>query len=184
MSPLSIAVLVGSLREESINRAVAHALVKLAPESLAFTFVDIGSLPLYNEDDDDAVAPPAAVAAFRDSIRSAGGLLFVTPEYNRSIPGVLKNALDQGSRPYGQSVWAGKPAGIMGVSHGGPGTSMAQQHLRNVLSFLNVPTLSQPEMFIQWRDGLVVDGEIGPDAREHFQAYMDAFVAWVERFTD
>lgn len=183
MRPLSIAVLVGSLRAESINSTVAHALVKLAPANLAFTFVDIGSLPLYNQDD-DADEPTPTVAAFRDAIRAVDGLLFVTPEYNRSIPGVLKNALDQGSRPYGHSVWAGKPAGIVGVSHGAPGTSMAQQHLRNVLSFLNVPTLSQPEMFIQWRDGLVVDGEIGPDARAYFQTYMDAFVAWVERFTD
>lgn len=183
MRPLSIAVLVGSLRKDSINAALAEALVKLAPPEVTFDFIDIGSLPFYNQDSDEG-PPVPEVAAFRDAIRPVDGVLIVTPEYNRSIPGVLKNALDQGSRPFGQSVWAGKAAAIIGVSRGGPGTSMAQQHLRNVLSFLAMHTLPQPEMYIQWRDGLIVDGEVGPDSREHFQTFMDAFLALTQRFAD
>lgn len=181
MSELAIAVLVGSLRQDSINGQLARALVRLAPAGVTFEFVAIGSLPLYNQDSDDH-EPVPEVAVFRDSIRAADGVLFVTPEYNRSIPGVLKNALDQGSRPPGQSVWAGKSAAVIGVSRGGPGTSMAQQHLRNVLSFLAMHTLPQPEMYIQWSDGLIVDGEVGPDSREHFQRFMDAFLALTARF--
>ena len=139
MSQYQIAVIVGSLRKESFNRQLAHALVKLAPAQVQFKEVAIGELPLYNQDADGHEV--AVVKQFRDAIRSADAVLFVTPEYNRSMPGVLKNALDQGSRPYGHSVWDGKPAAVIGMSVGAIGTALAQQHLRNVLAYMNMPTL-------------------------------------------
>ena len=135
MSQYQIAVIVGSLRKESFNRQLAHALIKLAPAQMQFKVVAIGELPLYNQDADGHEV--AVVQQFRDAIRSADAVLFVTPEYNRSMPGVLKNALDQGSRPYGHSVWDGKPAAVIGMSVGAIGTALAQQHLRNVLAYLN-----------------------------------------------
>ncbi|MGL5114271.1 MAG: NADPH-dependent FMN reductase, partial [Beijerinckiaceae bacterium] len=132
MSQYQIAVFVGSLRKESFNRKLATALARLAPAGFAFKQIEIGDLPFYNQDDD--ASPPASVERLKAAIAAADGLLFVTAEYNRSIPGVLKNAIDHASRPYGKSVWAGKPAGIIGVSLGAIGTAMAQQHLRNVLA--------------------------------------------------
>ena len=115
-------------------------------------------------------------------IAAAQGLLFVTPEYNRSMPGVLKNAIDHASRPYGQSAWAGKPAGMLGVSVGAIGTAMAQQHLRNVLAYLDVPTLGQPEAFVHAMEGLFdANGDIGPDSRKFLQGWMDRYVAWVKK---
>ena len=141
MTTLKIAVIVGSLRRDSFNRKLTNALVRLAPADFSFDFVEIGDLPLYNQDDDAAQAD--SVKRLKSEIADAQGLLFVTPEYNRSIPGVLKNAIDHASRPYGQSVWAGKPAGVIGVSVGAIGTALAQQHLRNILAYLDVPTLGQ-----------------------------------------
>lgn len=118
----------------------------------------------------------------KQEIKSASGLLFVTAEYNRSVPGVLKNAIDQASRPYGQSAWAGKPAGVLGVSVGAIGTALAQQHLRNILAYLDVPTLGQPEVFIQAKEGLFdADGAIGAGSQAFLQAWMTAYVAWVQR---
>ncbi|MBN9339015.1 MAG: NAD(P)H-dependent oxidoreductase, partial [Comamonadaceae bacterium] len=146
MGTYRIAVVVGSLRKDSFNRQLATALARLAPQDFAFQQVRIDDLPLYNQDDDGA--PAEAVRRFKAEIAGAQGVLFVTPEYNRSIPGVLKNALDQGSRPYGQSAWAGKPAGVIGTSIGAIGTALAQQHLRNVLAYLDMPTLGQPEAFV------------------------------------
>jgi chromate reductase, NAD(P)H dehydrogenase (quinone) len=182
MSQYEIAVVVGSLRKESYNRKLASAVVKLAPPDFTFHQVQIGDLPLYNADDENNPAEP--VKRFRAEIRGANGFLFVTPEYNRSIPGVLKNALDQGSRPTGQNVWAGKPAGILGVSTGAIGTAAAQQHLRNILVFLDVPTLAQPEAFIQLKDGLFDDiGEIGPGSRQFLQTWINRYVAWVKKIT-
>lgn len=179
-TPPVIAVIVGSLRRESMNKAFARALVKLGPAAWRFLPVEIGDLPLYNQDDDDA--PAASVKRLREQIKGASGVIFVTPEYNRSMPGVLKNALDQGSRPYGQSVWGGKPAGVLGVSPGAMGTAMAQQHLRNVLSYLDMPTMGQPELYLQMREGLIgADGEIGPGSRSHVQGWMDRYVSWVEK---
>ena len=164
MSQYQIAVIVGSLRKDSFNRKLASAIVKLAPAQFSFKQVQIGDLPLYNQDDDEK--PAESVIRMKREIKTADALLFFTPEYNRSIPGLLKNALDHGSRPYGQNVWAGKPAGILGVSTGAPGTAMAQQHLRNVLSYLDVSTLRQPEAYIRVRDGLFDEaGEIGPESR-------------------
>ena len=180
MSQYKIAVIIGSLRKESLNRRLADAVAKLAPPDFIFQQVQIGDLPLYNQDNEGN--QPEAVKRFKDQIKTAQGLLFVTPEYNRSIPGVLKNAIDHGSRPTGQNNWAGKPAGILGVSIGILGTALAQQHLRNILVFLNVPTLSQPEAFIQMKEGLFDEnGEIGPASKQFLQNWMDQYVAWVKK---
>lgn len=178
MSQYQIAVIVGSLRKESFNRQLAHALIKLAPAQVQFKEVAIGELPLYNQDADGHEV--AVVKQFRDAIRSADAVLFVTPEYNRSMPGVLKNALDQGSRPYGHSVWDGKPAAVIGMSVGAIGTALAQQHLRNVLAYLNMPTLGQPEMFLQAKDGFFnADGSVGDQSRAFLQKFVERFAGWV-----
>ena len=180
MSQTRIAVIVGSLRRDSFNRKLADALARLAPAHFSFKQVSIGDLPLYNQDDDAHQAE--TVLRLKADLVASQGLLFVSAEYNRSIPGVLKNAIDQASRPYGQSAWAGKPAGVIGVSVGAIGTAMAQQHLRNVLAYLDVPTLGQPEAFIQAKDGLFdAAGDVGPDSRKFLQAWMDRYVAWVEK---
>jgi chromate reductase len=180
MKQYRIAVVVGSLRKESFNRMLASAVAKLAPPDFSFHQVQIGDLPLYNQDDD--ASPADAVKRLKREITDSQGLLFVTAEYNRSIPGVLKNAIDHASRPYGQSAWAGKPAGVIGVSVGPIGTSLAQQHLRNVLSYLDVPTLGQPEIFIQAKDGLFDEaGDIGAGSRKFLQNWMDRYVAWVKK---
>ena len=178
MSQYQVAIVVGSLRKESINRQLAQAISRMAPGLVQFKFVEIGDLPLYNQDHDGHEVP--SVLAFRDTVRAADAVLFVTPEYNRSIPGVLKNALDQGSRPYGQSVWAGKPAGVIGVSGGAIGTALAQEHLRNVLAYLDMPTLGQPEMFLQAKEGFFnEDGTLAQRTQDFVQKYVDRFVAWV-----
>jgi len=180
MSHYTIAVIVGSLRKDSFNRALANGLAKLAPPEFTFKQVEIGDLPLYNQDDD--TNPASSVQRLKDEIKAADGLVFVTPEYNRSIPGVLKNAIDHASRPYGQSAWAGKPAGVLGISIGPLGTALAQQHLRNVLAYLDVPTMGQPETFLQARDGfLEPDGQFGPESGKQLQGWMDRYVAWVKR---
>lgn len=180
MSQYNIAVIVGSIRKDSLNQKLADALVKLAPPEFSFSKVRIDDLPLYNQDDDGQ--PVAAVTRLRKEIAAADGLLFLTPEYNRSIPGVLKNAIDHASRPWGKSVWGGKPAGVAGISVGAIGTALAQQHLRNILAYLDVPTLGQPEVFLQAKDGLfAADGSIGPDSRDFLQGWVDRYVAWVKR---
>lgn len=180
MSTTQIAVVVGSLRADSLNAKLARAVEKLAPADYAFTHVNIGNLPLYNQDHDGS--PVESVKLLKQQIAAAQGVLFVTPEYNRSIPGVLKNAIDLASRPYGQSAWAGKPAGILGVSVGAIGSALAQQHLRNILAYLDMPTLGQPEAFIQAKEGLFDDaGDIGSGSRKFLQAWMTQFVAWVSR---
>ncbi len=180
MSQYPIAVVVGSLRKDSFNRQLANALVKLAPPEFSFKQVQIGDLPLYNQDDDANQAD--SVKRLKSEISAAKGLLFVTAEYNRSIPGVLKNAIDHASRPYGQNAWAGKPAGVIGASVGAIGTALAQQHLRNVLAYLNVPTLGQPEAFIQAKEGLFDGaGNIGEASLKFMQSWMDQYVAWVKK---
>jgi len=180
MSQTHIAIVVGSLRRESFNRQLANALPRLAPKDFSFKQLEIGDLPLYNQDDDAKQAPQ--VLRFKSEIKAAHGVLFVTPEYNRSVPGVLKNAIDHASRPYGQSAFGGKPAGVIGVSVGAIGTSIAQQHLRNILAYLDMPTLGQPEAFLQGKDGLFdASGDIGKDSKAFVQSWMDAYVAWVKR---
>lgn len=180
MSQHQIAVIVGSLRKDSFNRKLAAALAKLAPPEFSFRQLEIGDLPLYNQDHDDKQAE--SVKRLKNEIRGSQGVLFVTPEYNRSIPGVLKNALDNASRPYGDSAWAGKPAGIVGISVGTIGTAVAQQQLRAVLGYLDMPTLGQPEVFLQMKDGLFDEsGAIGPASRQFLQKWMDRYVAWIRK---
>jgi chromate reductase, NAD(P)H dehydrogenase (quinone) len=174
-----IAVVVGSLRNDSFNRKLASAITKLASAEFSFKQVQIGDLPQYNQDNDAHQAE--SVVRLKGELTAADGFLFVTPEYNRSIPGVLKNAIDHASRPYGKSAWAGKPAGVLGVSVGAMGTSMAQQHLRNILAYLDVPTLGQPEAFIQATDSLFdASGNIGADSMQFLQTWMDRYSAWVK----
>lgn len=180
MQQYRIAVVVGSLRKDSFNRKMANAIVKLAPSDFSFQQVEIGDLPLYNQDDDANQAQ--SVKRLKGELSASQGLLFVTAEYNRSIPGVLKNAIDNASRPYGQSAWAGKPAGVIGVSVGAIGTALSQQHLRNVLAYLDVPTMGQPEAFLHAKDGLFDEaGNIGADSRKFLQNWMDHYVAWVKK---
>lgn len=178
MAQYHIGVIVGSLRKDSYNRKLASAIARLAPPEFVFKQLEIGDLPLYNQDDD--AHPAESVKRLKAEISAANGILFVTPEYNRSLPGVLKNALDHASRPYGQSAWAGKPAGVLGVSPGAAGTALAQQHLRNILAYLDMPTLGQPEAFIQAKEGLFDDsGEIGAASRGFLQKWLERYLAWV-----
>ena len=178
MTHLSIAVIVGSLRKDSLNRKLADALALLAPSDFKFSQVQIHDLPLYNQDDDSHQA--VQVLRMKAHIHKSQGLLLVTPEYNRSIPGVLKNAIDHASRPMGQGVWGGKPAGVIGASAGALGTAMAQQHLRNILAYLNVSTMGQPEAFVHAKEDFFdPDGRIGPTSLEFMKSWMDHYVAWV-----
>jgi chromate reductase, NAD(P)H dehydrogenase (quinone) len=180
MSPYQIAVVVGSLRRESFNRKLANAVIRLAPAELAFKHLRIDDLPLYNQDDDEKPAEP--VKRLKSEIGAAQGLLFVTPEYNRSTPGVLKNAIDHASRPYGQNAWAGKPAGMIGASIGTIGTAIAQQHLRSSLAYLDVPTLGQPEAFIHVTErSFEATGEIADaSVRKFLRDWLDRYLDWVK----
>ncbi len=177
--PHAIAVLVGSLRKDSYTRKVARAIAELSPPSLTFDFVEIGDLAHYNADLE--AAPPPEWTRFRDEIRPVDGVLFATPEYNRSVPGVLKNAIDVGSRPYGKSVWAGKPAGVVSVSPGKIGAFGANQHLRQTFVFLDMPVMQQPEAYISGADKMFdADGKLIDDtARGFFTKFSAAFAAWV-----
>lgn len=178
--PRKIAVLVGSLRKGSYNRKMANALISLAPAHLQFDMIEIGTLPLYNEDLDNN--PPAEWKSFRDQIRNHDGLLFVTPEYNRSIPGVLKNALDVGSRPYGKSVWEGKPAAVISVSPGAIGGFGANQHLRQTFVFLDVPVLQQPEAYIGQANTLFDEqGKLkNPETEKFLQKILTRYDQWLD----
>ncbi|CAE6834416.1 NADPH-dependent FMN reductase [Paraburkholderia haematera] len=178
-----IAVVVGSLRRESFNRQLAQAVISLAPADFTFEFIEIGSLPLYSQDYDADY--PEVAKHLKQRVEAADGLLFVTPEYNRSMPGVLKNALDWGSRPWGTNSWANKPGAVIGTSLGATGTALAQQHLRNVLAYLDVATLGQPEVFIK-HDAAAINekGEIVNDGtRKFLQTFVDRYVVWVKRQT-
>lgn len=179
MAQYTIALLVGSLRRDSINRRLAGAVKAMAPANVSFTDVRIADLPLYNQDTEKS--PGEGVRRLKEDVSSASGVLFVTPEYNRSIPGALKNAIDHGSRPYGQSSFAGKPAGVIGASVGAPGTSMAQQHLRNILAYLDMPTLGQPEVYLQVNEGMFDDSGalVKDDTRTFLQGWLDRYIAWV-----
>lgn len=180
MASKKIAVLVGSLRKESFNRKVAKTLAALAPSSIQLEIIELGDLPMYNQDDDDN--PPASYTAFRDAVRACDGVLFVTAEYNRSMPAVLKNAIDVGSRPYGHSVWSGKPGAVMSVSPGAMGGFGANHHLRQSLVFLDVLCMQQPEAYIAGI-GNKFDGDNLTDdkTREFLQKFIDAYAAWVAR---
>lgn len=174
-----VAVLVGSLRKDSINRKVAKALVELAPPELKLEIVEIGQLPLYNQDLD--ADPPAAWKTFRERVGRADAVLFVTPEYNRGIPGLLKNAIDVGSRPYGHSVWNAKPGAVVSASPGAIGGFGANHHLRQSLVFLNVPVMQQPEAYIGGADKLFdANGKLVNDGtRKFLQGFMQSFAAWI-----
>lgn len=182
MSQYRIAVLVGSIRQESFNRKLALALAHLAPEDFTFEHLRIDDLPLYNQDLDGK--QPAVVQAFKGEIAKAQGLLFVTPEYNRSIPGVLKNAVDVASRPYGKSAWDGKPAAVISVSPGQFGAFGANHHLRQCCVFLNMPVMQQPEAYIPKANKLFDDqGRLTDDStRDFLRTFITAFAGWVERF--
>jgi chromate reductase len=182
MSQLKIAVFVGSLRKDSFNRRLARAVEKLAPAEFAFKHIQIDDLPLYSQDF-DADYPSVATRLKRD-VEAADALLFVTPEYNRSIPGVLKNAIDIASRPWGTNSFARKPGAVIGTSIGSTGSALAQQHLRNILAYLDVPLLAQPEVFVHFKDDLLAaDGTISNEGTKKFlQRFMDAYAAWLKQF--
>lgn len=182
-SPRDVAVVVGSLRKDSLNLKLAKALASLAPPQLRLEIVPIGQLPLYNQDADSD--PPSQWVVFRDRIRRADAVLFVTPEYNRSVPGALKNAIDVGSRPYGQSAWDGKPGGVISASPGAIGGFGANHHLRQSLVFLNVPVLQQPEAYLGGADKLFDEqgGIANESTRGFLSKYLTAFAAWIERNT-
>jgi chromate reductase, NAD(P)H dehydrogenase (quinone) len=180
--PKQIGYAIGSLRKDSLNRKLAQALIRLGPTDFTFKELKIGDLPLYNQDDDP---PPPAVQRLKSEIRSCDGVIFVTPEYNRSIPGGLKNALDAASRPYSQNAWAGKPVGILGGSPGAVGTAVAQSHLRSALAFLDMPLMPGPEVYLQIKDGFFDDSGnfASADTRKFLHGWMDKYAAWVKRLT-
>jgi len=174
-----VAVLVGSLRKDSLNRKLAHALAALAPASLKLSIVEIGDLPLYNQDLDEN--PPSSWAAFRERIKAADAILFVTPEYNRSVPAALKNAIDIGSRPYGHSAWNGKPGAVITASPSAIGGFGANHQLRQSMVFLNIPVLQQPEAYLGGADRLFDEhGKIANEGTAKFlQHFIDSFANWV-----
>lgn len=176
-----VAVLVGSLRQASINRKLAQALVTLAPATVQLEIVEIGELPLYNEDI-DGDAPPAAYSAFRQQMKAADAVLFVTPEYNRSVPAPLKNAIDVGSRPYGQSVFSGKPGAVLSASPGAVGGFGANHHLRQSLVFLDVAVLQQPEAYLGGAGSFFDEaGTLSTSIQPFLQKFIDAYANWVAK---
>jgi len=183
MAKFKVAVIIGSNRRESVNRRLAQALTKLSADKFAFSFVQIDDLPLYNQDLEAEL--PKSVARFKSEVAAADGLLFVTPEHNRSIPTVLKNAIDWGARPYGQNSWNGKPAAITGTSPGAIGTAIAQQHLRQVLGNLGVLVMGG-EAYVSFKPGLIdAGGAIADEStRKFLQGFVDQFATLVARFAD
>ena len=180
-TPRRVAVIVGSLRTASFSRKMALALKAMAPPSMALDVVEIGALPHYNQDDDAAPPPPSV--AFRQAIAGVDAVLFVTPEYNRSVPGVLKNAIDIASRPYGKSAWAGKPAAIMSVSPGAIGAFGANHHLRQSLVFLDMPAMAQPEAYIGGAGDMFDEaGAIKkPETAKFMTTFLEKFESWIAR---
>lgn len=177
-----IAVLVGSLRKESFNRKIANELIRLASDNLQLEIVEIGNLPLYNEDLDEN--PPQEWTDFRGVIKNSDGVLIVSPEYNRTVPGALKNAVDVGSRPYGSSVWPGKPGGVITSSVSSLGGLAANHHIRQAFVFVDVPLMQQPEAYIGnaskiWKE----DGStLVEDTEKFLKSWIDAYDQWVEKF--
>jgi chromate reductase len=176
-------VFVGSLRKESLNRKLANALVEMAGPALKLEIVEIGQLPLFNQDME--ANQPQANLDFKARVESFQAVLFLTPEYNRSVPGVLKNALDNASRPYGQSAWAGKPAGVLGASIGAVGTAVSQLHLRTILAYLDMPTMGQPEVYLHVKDGFFDEaGNIAnAETKKFLHGWMDKYAMWVKKLT-
>lgn len=186
MSKKTIGVFIGSLRRDSFSRKIANFVISLAPSDFEFKIIELGDLPVYNQDYDDDGTPPPAYNKFREQVKGVDGFLFVTPEYNRSVPAVLKNALDIGSRPYGQSVWDGKPGGIISVSPGHLAAFGANHHLRQSMVFLNVLMLQQPEAYVgDVADILDEKGNVVPERSIKFlQQYVTAFVKWVNLISE
>jgi chromate reductase len=180
MAEYRIAVLVGSLRRASLNLKLAHALEKMFPPNFRLTFASLGDVPLFNQDHESD--PPAAATALKQLIADSDGVLFVSPEHNRSMPAAIKNAIDWGTRPAGSNNWTGKPAGIVGTSPSAAGTAMMQQHLRLVLAAEGAVALTTPEVFLQWKEGLVDDQFVvtNEGSRKFLQGWVDRYVAWVE----
>lgn len=176
-----VAVLVGSLRKESFSRKLALALIAQAPESLTLEIIEIGQLPLFNQDDE--AQPPAASTEFKKRIAESDAALFITPEYNRSVPGVLKNAIDVASRPYGKSAWQGRPAAVISLSPGGLGAFGANHHLRQALVFLDMPTMTQPEAYIGGAADLFDEhGALKkPETKQFLEKFLAAFATWIEK---
>jgi chromate reductase, NAD(P)H dehydrogenase (quinone) len=181
--PKDVAVFIGSLRKDSFNRKLALALPSVSPAALKPSIVEIGGLPMYNQDDDAGSVPPAW-QSFRQRVKAADAVLFLTPEYNRSVPAVLKNAIDVGSRPYGKSVFSKKPAGVVSVTPGPLGAFGANHHLRQSLVFLDMPVLQQPEAYIANAGKLFDENDklTNDDTRAFLVKYIQAFAAWIEKF--
>jgi chromate reductase len=175
-----VAVIVGSLRQASVNRVFIQALARLARPKLDLHIVEIADLPLYNQDLE--VEPPAAVVRFKHQIEIADAVLFVTPEFNRSFSAALKDAIEWGSRPWGKNSWVGKPGAIIGVTPGAVGTAAAQSQLRSVVSAIGVALIAQPEIYVNFRDGLIVDGEVADEGfRGVLKGWADQFADWIGR---
>ncbi|MBE8720589.1 NADPH-dependent FMN reductase [Sphingobacterium pedocola] len=183
MNTKTIGIVVGSLRKESFNKKVAHFLTTVAPQNLTFQTIEIGDLPLYNQDFDEEGSPESYIR-LRKEIKALDAILFVTPEYNRSVPGVLKNALDAASRPYGQNAWQGKPAAVVSVSIGNISGFGANHHLRQSLAYLDMPTMPQPEMYLgDIANNLDEQGNFkDPKTIEFLTSFMDAFANWINKF--
>jgi chromate reductase len=181
MSKFKVAVIVGSLRRDSINLKLAKAIAKLGKDKFDAIFLQIGDLPLYNQDLEASF--PAQATRLKEEIQGADAVLFVTPEFNRGMPGPLKNAIDWASRPYGKNAFAGKPAAVCGASPGAIGTACAQHNLRPTLGYLDVILMGQPELYLQFKEGLIDgEGNIGNDDTKKFlQGYVDKFAAWIAR---
>jgi chromate reductase len=180
MTARNVAILIGSLRKDSFNRKIAQEMIALAPAGLKFDILEIGRLALFNEDLE--ATPPAEWVDFRARVAKADAVLFVTPEYNRSVPAALKNALDVGSRPYGKSVWSGKPAAIASASLGAIGGFGATHHLRQSLTFVNMPTLQQPEVYISHVSTLFDQaGKLNDGTRDLLKGFLATFAAWIEK---
>ncbi len=175
----NVAVFIGSLRKDSLNRKLANALIAMAPDELKLHIVEIGGLPLFNQDSE--ASPPPSVTDFKKQVQDADAVLFVTPEYNRSVPGVLKNAIDVASRPYGHSAWNGKPGAVISLSPGAIGGFGANQHLRQSMVFLNVPMMQQPEAYIGNGASLFDEkgGLANDSTRDFLQKFLQAFAQWI-----
>ncbi len=184
MSKKSIGIIVGSLRKDSFSKKIAQNIIELMPEDFSAQIIDISNVELYNPDYDDASAPPDSWVEFREFAGKMDGFLFVTPEYNRSVPAVIKNILDVGSRPYGKSVWNAKPGAVISVSPGKLGAFGANHHLRQAMVFLNIFTMQQPEAYVGGvADLLGPDGKLNSeDTISFFQQFVDSFVSWVNHF--
>ena len=180
MNKKTIGVFAGSLRKGAYSRAVATLIANMMPANFTMKMIEIGNLPLYNEDLDEEGSVPAPWTSFRAALKELDGFLFVTPEYNRSFPAALKNALDVGSRPYGQNLWAQKPGAVVGVSPGRLGGFGAAHHLRQCMSFLDIYPMQQPEAYLGGVDA-IVEGK-SPESLRYLQEIADGFAAWTERF--